>query len=523
MPYTSPLPPLASLAAGTHSIVELVIDPLFDDPAAASLPAITEVETGRTITYAELARGTYTAAENLRNIGISAGDTVALSLENGIDFALTLLGISALGATACLINPMLQAQERENLIALANATHLLTAAPSAHGGGHTPIRGEHNHNRGDNDAESDPALDAALDAALDVAIVAFSSGTTGLPKAVELPHSAICANIQQFTAALGASGVSRGTRTLAPLPFSHIYGLNTLLLSSLYARHHVHTMARFNLDSFISAHRNHNIELTFIAPPIALALATYPAVDPTAFTDCRYMVCGAASLDEQLARRAEERVGMVILQGFGTTESAPVTHVGIAGKSRPGSIGFAVPNTQFRIVKLGANGHACDVAEGEAGELLIRGPQVMRGYRNDEAATQAAFCEGWLRTGDVARLAEDGSVYIVDRVKEIINYRGYQVAPAELEAILLQHPGIADAAVTGYQRSRGGFAEEVPRAFVVKQNNDAGAKLTGDDVCAWVAERVAKYKKVREVTFTDRIPKSAAGKILRKDLRGLPL
>ena len=214
------------------------------------------------------------------------------------------------------------------------------------------------------------------------------------------------------------------------------------------------------------------------------------------------MVCGAAPLSESLARRVEDRLGVVMLQGYGTTESSPVTHVGIAGRTNPGTIGAALPNTQFRVVDLDTGR---EMPDGQPGELQVRGPQVMRGYLRDPGATRAAITDGWLRTGDIARVNPDGTVTVVDRAKDVFKYRGFQIAPAELEALLLTHPQISDVAVA----ERGG----VPKAFVVKQG-----RLEEADVIAWVAARVTAYKKVRAVAFVDAIPRNAAGKILRNNL-----
>ena len=210
----------------------------------------------------------------------------------------------------------------------------------------------------------------------------------------------------------------------------------------------------------------------------------------------------------------ERRLGTDCVQGYGMTETSPAVNIGIKGENNPGSIGLPVPNTECRIVDIDT---LKDVPHGETGELLVRGPQVMQGYLNNDEATNETFLEGgWLRTGDVARVDEDGFFYIVDRAKEVIKYKGYQVAPAELEALLLTHEAIADVGVVGVDRD----GLEIPRAFVVLQQ---GAELTEDELMDWVAERVTPYKKVRAVTFLDEIPKNPTGKILRKDLRLIPL
>ena len=494
MPFTSPLP---DIELPRTTIFDMVFGTVPRGPRAAAggdRAAITELDTGRSATYGELRERAERVAAGLTARGLGRGDVVALRLPNSVDFAAGLLGIARTGAAVALLNSLLTEREAAELALLAGATAELTAADIA-GAAHTPAAA--------------PAL-APAPVPEDLAVIAFSSGTTGLPKAVELTHAAVTANAAQFAAALAASGVRPGRRVAAPLPFSHIYGLNTLLLSSLAAGHHVHTAARFDLAQFADAHARHAIELTFIAPPIALALAKNEGIDAAAFAASRWMVCGAAPLDEDLARAVERRLGTTILQGYGTTESAPVTHVGIAGRTSPGSIGFAVPNTEFRVVEPGT---LADVAPGRPGELVVRGPQLMRGYRGDRAATELSLAHGWLRTGDLARTRPDGSVWIIDRVKEVIKYRGYQVPPAELEALLLTHPDVHDAAVVGVRRAADG--EEVPKAFVVAK----GASASEEALMAWVAERVAPYKKIRDVAFVDAIPRNAAGKILRRELR----
>ena len=469
MVHSSPLPDVALPNTALDRLVP-----------RSGLPAITEYDTGRTVTYAELGALADAAATRLRNRGVGPGSVVELRLPNSIDFAVALLAVSRTGAAACLVGHSLIDAEASRLSALAGATHRVEPDDLAPG-------------PADDFAPADPDS---------VAAIPFSSGTTGLPKGVELTHRSITANAVQFNAALAASGIGEGTRVAAPLPFSHIYGLNTLLLSSLAAGRHVFTAARFDLAEFACAHREHAIELSFIAPPIALALANSPAVDLADFAACAHMVCGAAPLDEALARRVEDRLGTVMLQGYGTTESSPVTHVGVAGRSNPGTIGFAIPNTEFRVVDLGTG---VELPDGHDGELHVRGPQVMRGYLHNPEATRNAIVGGWLRTGDIARVNPDATVTVVDRAKDVFKYHGFQIAPAELEALMLTHPQIDDVAVA----ERGG----VPKAFVVKQG-----PLDEAQVMEWVAARVAAYKKVRAVAFVDAIPRNAAGKILRKDL-----
>jgi acyl-CoA synthetase (AMP-forming)/AMP-acid ligase II len=244
-----------------------------------------------------------------------------------------------------------------------------------------------------------------------------------------------------------------------------------------------------------------------------LALAKSPVVERFDLSSLTLVNSGAAPLSAELQEAAAQRIDCPVVQGYGMTESSPVTHVTPLdpARHRGGSIGPPVPNTECRIVDV-ASGE--ELGAGEEGEVCVRGPQVMRGYLDDPEATAATVDEdGWLHTGDVGRADDDGYVVLVDRVKELIKYKGYQVPPAELEALLLTNDSIADAAVIGVKDSDG---EEIPKAFVVKQQ---GAEISEDEVMSFVAERIAPHKKVRVVEFIDEIPKSGSGKILRKDLR----
>lgn len=261
-----------------------------------------------------------------------------------------------------------------------------------------------------------------------------------------------------------------------------------------------------------------------------MVLAKHPLVDQYGISSLTTVLSGAAALDEKLADAVQKRLGVAVLQGFGMTEASPVTHVSTRGETPLASIGLPVANTECKVVDLTDADFAEILPPGnegersDAGEMWIRGPQVMLGYLNNEEATEVTLMrDDWLRTGDIVQYDHEGNVYVVDRSKELIKYKGYQVAPAELEALLMSHEAIADAAVVGYRRESDG--EEVPRAFVVPQVGLDGnvLEIGKEELMVWVAQRVAPYKKIRMVEFTDVIPKSGTGKILRKDLRDVPV
>jgi acyl-CoA synthetase (AMP-forming)/AMP-acid ligase II len=284
-------------------------------------------------------------------------------------------------------------------------------------------------------------------------------------------------------------------------------------------------MSSFDLAEFLGNIANYKCTSAYIAPPVAVALAKHPLVDSYDLSSLRGILSGAAPLDEELGHAVARRLGCAVVQGYGMSELSPVSHATpfdggqkLVGTVAPlSSSGWTVPNSESKLVDVqtGAEIEVPAAGFSETGELWFRGPNVMAGYLGNEQATRETIdADGFLHTGDLARVDANGCVYIVDRLKELIKYKGYQVPPAELEAVLLSHPAIADAAVIGVKDAESG--EEVPKAFVVKQSD---AQLTHAEVMEFVAGRVAPYKKVRQVEFIDTIPKSASGKILRKDLR----
>ena len=273
------------------------------------------------------------------------------------------------------------------------------------------------------------------------------------------------------------------------------------------------TMPRFDMEQALQLIEQHKITQFFAVPPIVLGLAKTPLLDKYNVSSLRKIFSGAAPLGAELAEEAATRVGCAVVQGYGMTEISPVSHITPGYDSRPGSSGVTVANTVSRIVA--ADGS--DLGVNEEGELLVKGPQVMLGYLNNETATRETIDEeGWLHTGDLARIDEDGYMTIVDRVKELIKYKGFQVAPAELEAIIVTHPAVADVAVVGMPDDEAG---ELPKAFVTLKPCDKAHSVSAQDIRDFVAGHVTSYKRIHEVEFIDAIPKSASGKILRRFLR----
>jgi acyl-CoA synthetase (AMP-forming)/AMP-acid ligase II len=481
-------------------------------------PALIDGPSGRTITYAQLAESVRAAAVGLAGRGFGKGDVFAHYAPNLPEYAVAFHAVATVGGVNTTANPLLTADELTRqlrdcgarlLVTVPDQLEKATAAAQAAGVQEVFVYGE-----GD-DATPFASLlqgageppEVAIEPAEDLVALPYSSGTTGLPKGVMLTHRNLVANMCQFT---GLFHTSESDRSIAVLPFFHIYGLVVIMNVVLERGATIVTMPRFELAEFLRVIQDYRITRAAVVPPIVLALAKHPLVDEFDLSSLEFMGSGAAPLSAELEVACGERLGCRMQQGYGLTETSPVTHTvpeDLAGQM-PGSIGPPVPNTECRIVDV-ASGE--DVPDGERGELLIRGPQVMKGYLNNPQATALAIDpDGWLHTGDIATVDEHGAVRIVDRVKELIKYKGAQVAPAELEALLLTHPAIADAAVIGIPDEQAG---EVPKAFVVPS-----ATLTPDEVTAFVAERVAPYKKVRAVELIDEIPKAPSGKILRRVL-----
>jgi 4-coumarate--CoA ligase len=355
-----------------------------------------------------------------------------------------------------------------------------------------------------------PPLAAQVPVDLDSHVLAlpYSSGTTGLPKGVMLSHRNMVVNIDQVHALFD---IQPAETTVAFLPFFHIYGMNCLMNAYVAAGASLVTMPRFDLEAMLSHIQAHRVEKLFIAPPVAIALAKHPLVDAFDTSSLKVVLSAAAPLGADVGEAVSRRLGgCAVIQGYGMTELSPVTHAVPHRTPRPGSVGITAPNTATRIVDPET---LQDCATGEEGEVWIRGPQVMLGYHNRPEATAAMMRDGWLRTGDLGVVDEDGYLFIRDRLKELIKVKGFQVAPAEVEARLLALSGVADAAVIGVPDEEAG---ERPMAFVVRQPEGG---ITEAGIIEALRADLAGYKVPRSVVFVDAVPKSASGKILRRVLR----
>lgn len=480
-------------------------------------PAIIDGPTGQTLSFDQLRIKTRRLAGGLQANGFSKGSVLALVAPNCPDYAVVFHAAALCAGTVTTVNPTYGAEEIKQqlldsgatLVIAANAcgetvteamngtqaTELVTLLPSDIHRNLDDLLGE----------ESDQV---SVDIHQHPVVLPYSSGTTGLPKGVMLSHHNLVSNLVQTNAALN---YGPDECALAVLPFFHIYGMQVLMGSLLSVGATIVTVPRFDMAQVLSLIQEHKITQLFAVPPIVLGLAKTPLLDEYDVSSLRKIFSGAAPLGAELAEEAASRVDCPVVQGYGMTEISPVSHITPEFKARPGSSGVTVPNTISRIID--ENGK--DLGPNEDGELLVKGPQVMMGYLNNPEASRATVDkDGWLHTGDLARIDDDGYMTIVDRVKELIKYKGFQVAPAELEALIVTHPAVADVAVVGMPDDEAG---ELPKAFV-SLKADVNTP-TEKDIREFVAARVASYKQVHAVEFIDSIPKSASGKILRRFLR----
>lgn len=488
--------------------------------------ALVDSSCDRRISYGEYGALVEAAARGFLSAGLKPGEVVAIFLSNSWEFCVAYHATTLAGAIPTLLNPSYREREVRYQLENSGAAMLITNGPCVEGinlAGLPNLRRVYATRELGSGTDAFASLLKAATATVPtptqpseqmVAALPYSSGTTGLPKGVMLSHYNLVANVFQFLGP-NASELTGTDVILCFLPLYHIYGLNVMLNPALTLGATLVLMPRFQPADLFQLLLRENITMMPTVPPALNAMCQ--AAEAGQFPKdhrVRWVKSGAAPLAPELAKRFTALTGIPICQGYGMTEASPVTHIGYlqADLYRPDSIGQPVCQTECRVLDESGN----NAAPGEPGELVMRGPQFMLGYWKEPQATAAVVRDGWYWSGDIAVRDENDFYRIVDRRKEMIKYKGFPVAPAEVEAVLLEHPAVRECGVIGCPDARAG---EIPVAFVALREGFADSQKMKDELCAFVAERLTSYKQPREIRFIDSVPKTASGKILRRELR----
>jgi acyl-CoA synthetase (AMP-forming)/AMP-acid ligase II len=489
--------------------------------------AFIDAHTNQTMTYKQYKEFIHNIARNLiDNYGLKKGQVIAIMLPNTPFYGPLFHGIATTGAISTLVNPLYTPEELKSQLddsqarLIVTIPQLLDTCTKASSTQKIFVMDPQfvSHDRFINfftllkQPKNNTPVIVKINPKEDVATLPYSSGTTGISKGVMLTHYNMIANIVQIE---HADKIEDTEVMVAFLPFYHCYGLLVYLLIAPVMGLKVINMSRFDLVIFLESVQKHRITAVHIVPPIALLFAKEPLLDKYDLSSIQNMTVSAAPLSKQVTQMIQKRYPNIhIRQGYGMTELSPACTTAPSkgnGTTKPGSAGILLPNVELKIVNI--EDGVSELGVGEEGEVVVRGPNIMKGYLNNEKATKNMIVDGWLHTGDIGKIDADGELFIVDRLKELIKYKGHQVPPAELEALLLKHDSIADCAVIGVMED----GNEIPKAFVVKRAGHEG--LTEQQVMDFVKQHVSPIKQVRAVEFVAAIPKSPAGKILRRLLR----
>ncbi len=502
----------------------------------AERTAMVDTSCGRRFTYAEYGETVECVAHGLMTAGVKPGDVIAIFLANSWEFCAAYHAATLAGAIPTLLNPTYREREVRYQLENSGAVFLITDGGNIEGinlGGLPNLRRVYTTRQPASGIEPFATLfnpvtvlnhkpDQSSEQTL--AALPYSSGTTGLPKGVMLSHYNLVANVYQFLGP-NATQFNSADNIACCLPLYHIYGLNVILNPALILGAKLVLLPRFNVQMLMKLLIEEDVTTMPLVPPAINALCQ--AAESGQFPrghHVRWVKSGAAPLAPELARRFTALTNILVCQGYGMTEASPVTHVGFLEPElyRPDSIGHPLAQTDCRVLSqsdIDPSDTPDDLTEapsGQPGELVMRGPQFMLGYWNEPQATAAVLRDGWYWSGDIVTRDREGFYRVVDRRKEMIKYKGFPVAPAEVEAVLLEHPAVKECGVIGRPDA---VAGEVPVAFVALRDGFVDSTKLGEELCAFVADRLTHYKQPREVRFVEAVPKTASGKILRRELR----
>ena len=525
--------------------------PWFLDRSAETFsPKVALIFQGLQITYGELKEMVDRFAACLHDLGVRKGESVAILLPNIVPCVVSYYAVLKIGGVAVMNNPLYSDRELEYQFNDSGAKVLITLDLLGNRmidlKRHTSIRQIIYTSIGDYLPVSKriffnfiakrkglaknvkpanyvyrwkdvlkryppdpPAIELSFD---DIAMYQYTGGTTGVPKGVILTHGNLSKQVQQIAAWLPRFDKGREI-ILGALPFFHMFGLSTVMNLAIYMGWGNILVPKPQPGPLLDAIRQFKPTFAPLVPTMFIGMLNHPKIDNADLTSIKGAFSGSAPLAAEIIRNFEKKTGAVIVEGYGLTESAPVTHVNpfITGKRKIGSIGIPLPDTLCRIVDL--NDGKTDLPTGKIGELLIKGPQVMKGYLNKPEETAEALADGWLRTGDIARMDEDGFFYIVDRKKDMIISGGYKVYPREIDEIFYGHPKILEACSVGIPHE---YRGEVVKVFVVLKK---GETATEEELMEYCRTRLARYKLPAEIEFRKELPKSSVGKVLRNKLR----
>ncbi|MEW9668017.1 long-chain fatty acid--CoA ligase [Ammoniphilus sp. 3BR4] len=502
------------------SIYQLLERSAYDYPEQEAI-----VDGAHTITYRKLKEKSESLAACLSEMGFKKGQRMAIMLPNCWEYIVSYFAVQCLGGIVVQVNPMYQRHELEFILEDSTAWGIICQAEARDKLKEIPC------SEGINKIITDPhhleerewPLDDLLKTSAqdlskveiipneDIAVLQYTGGTTGRSKAVMLTHSNLISNVYQIFSTFGGMFKRPGERMLSISPFFHVYGMNNCMNSSIFAAATIICMKKFTPDEAIELMKKHSPTFFPGVPTMYMGLLHHPLAEEAGLDSIKVCNSGSAPMPAELLKEFEQKTGAIIVEGYGLSEASPVTHRNpIRGKRKIGSIGVPIPGTDSKVVDLETG--KVEMPNGVPGELVIKGPQVMKGYWNNGEETAIALRDGWLYTGDIATMDEDGYFYIVGRKKEMIISSGYNIYPNEVEEVLYQHPSIKEVCAFGVPDAYRGEAVKI--AVVLRE----GTSVSEAELIQWCQDRLAKYKVPKYVEFVSELPKTAVGKVLRRKL-----